>query len=137
MNNSNISRLQSSDSKQEFFNNEEQIRKNIKKLYKESLRRVVEYGAFSKVKVNFVNKDKNLDIKNIELSIKPSILLDERPKERELEISVQSSINEKNIYKLVLKRGQKEEILKFLQSEDILKKIDKSLKDASEAFLEL
>ena len=130
----NVNRFQPSVPIQKSNDNLEQIAKSIKKLYKESERRGFAYGDFSKVKVNFLNKNKSLDVKNIELAIKPSILLDERPKERALEILVQSALNEKDTYKIVLKRGDKEEILKFLQSNEAAVNINEFIQKASEKF---
>lgn len=132
----NYQKISDSKTEQVHLNNKKYINENIEKLYKESERRVAEYGNFQNVKTRFKNKVKELDIKDVEICIKPSILLKERPKERELEISIKSA-NDKHKYVVVLKRGEKEEILKFLQSKDAVESIESAMQDASDSFSEI
>ena len=108
----------------------------IQYLRNESIRRVPEYGDFSPLKTSFINKNKDLNIKNVELLIKHSILGNERPKERELEIIVKSA-NEQNKHSFVLKRGEKEEILNYLKSDELPLRIDSFIKESSEKFSEI
>ena len=108
----------------------------IQYLRNESIRRVPEYGDFSPLKTSSINKNKDLNIKNVELLIKRSILGNERPKERELEIIVKSA-NEQNKQSFVLKRGEKEEILNYLKSDELPLRIDSFIKESSEKFSEI
>ena len=135
MNNNGISKKTDSKAISVSLNNKKCIAESVKKLYDESERKVFEYGNFSDVKVKFSNKVKNLNVKDVELIIKPSILSDERPKERELEIVVRSS-NEQQKYMYVLKRGEKNEIREFLQKEDSQQLIEEFIQKASEKFSE-
>lgn len=91
------------------------------------------YGSFQEIKKDYQNSVKKLEISRIELCIKPSILLDERPEERELEIVVNSK-DEKNKYSLVLKRGGKKEILDYLKNTSTPAEIEKVLQKASDEF---
>ncbi len=112
---------------------DEILAKKVQKLYSDTERAVPEYGEFSKLKVRLKNKDENLDVKDVVLTVKPSILLDERPKEREIEISVKS-YNELYTYSVVLARGEKDEILKTLQDESFLEKVDDFIIKAADKF---
>jgi len=135
--NSNFNNVQKKQTvRQVNLNNNKQISDNLDKLYKESERRVSEYGNFSSVKTRFINKDKSLDVKTVELVIKPSILGNERPKERELEVVVYSK-NERSKYSLVLKRGEKGELIKYLKDEELPSVIDNVINEASDAFSEM
>lgn len=122
--------------KQVCLENDDLISGIIEKLHRESERRVPEYGNFGIVRTFFKNKDKNLDVRSIELLIKPSILLKERPKERELEIVIKSS-NDKNKFSLVLKRGDKKEILDYLKDEELPIRINETIDKASEDFSDI
>jgi hypothetical protein len=118
------------------MDNEDTILGVIDKLHRESERRVPEYGDFGLVRTHFKNKDKDSNAKFVELLIKPSILLKERPKERELEVVIKSA-GEKQKYSLVLKRGDKKEILDYLHNEELPLKIQDAIEDASSSFSEL
>jgi len=135
-NNNNYRKISDSKTEQIHLNNKKYITESLEKLYKESERRIAEYGNFQNVKTSFKNRVKNLDIKDVEICVKPSILLKERPKEREVEISIKSA-DDKHKYAVVLKRGEKEEILKFLQSKDAMESIESAMQDASDSFSEI
>lgn len=122
--------------KQNIMDNDDSILGIIGKLRREAERRVSEYGDFGIVRTHFKNKDKSLNVKSVELLIKPSILLKERPKERELEIVVKS-VNEKNKYSLVLKRGDKKEVLNYLEDEELPLRVNEAIDDASVNFSEI
>ncbi len=117
-------------------NNAEQIVEALKKLYTESERAVPEYGDFRVVKTNFKNSDKNLGIKDITISIHPSVLGKERPKERELRIKANSSDNLSN-YSVVLEYGSKYDILKLLEDEQTCKNIEEFIQKASDKFSDI
>ncbi len=126
-----------------FSKNEKQISDNaskiadaLKKLYTESERAVPEYGDFRAVITNFKNSDKNLGVKDITLSIHPSVLGKERPKERELRISI-NSLNKGTSYSTVLEFGEKADILKLLQNEKTSQDIQKFIEKASDKFSDL
>lgn len=122
--------------KQKIMDNQDTILGIIGKLHRDSERRVPEYGDFGLVRTYFKNKDKNSDAKFVELLIKPSILLKERPKERELEVVIKSA-GEKQKYSLVLKRGDKKEILDYLNNEELPIKIQEAIDDANYNFSEM
>ena len=106
---------------------------NINKLHTDAERRVCEYGNFKEVKLNIKNKTKDLNIKSFDLSVRPSILLKERPKERELAICANSKDGTES-YSIVLKRGEKNEILKAMQNDNFISEIEDFLKDAHNEF---
>lgn len=104
--------------------------KGYEKLY-EMAERIPEYGTFSTKKITLHNK--NYDVKDIVLSVKPSILLKERPKERELKIAVKS-YNRQHEYSIVLARGENDEILKVLQDDSLPLRIDDFIQEAVDKF---
>lgn len=116
------------------LNNCAQTSNVLNQLYDLSLN-LPNYGSFQEVKRDYQNKVNKLDISNIELCVKPSILIDERPDERELEIVVNSKDEEKK-YSLVLKRGDKKEILDYLKNTSTPSEIEKVLQKASDEFLD-
>lgn len=136
MNKNNMYKIFSLKNESMSVDNGKEIVRNLQKLYTACERQVSEYGTFTTVKVNFKNKNNNLNVKDIVLSVKPSILLKERPKEREIEITVKS-YNELNKYSVVLARGEKDEILKNLKDENIPIRIDEFIQTASEKFAEM
>lgn len=114
------------------INNRPLLVDGAKKLHTEAQRRVCEYGNFTEVKVNIKNKSKDLKIKSFDLFIKPSILLKERPKERELGIKVNSLNNDS--CSIVLYRGEKDDILKKLQDKNFILEVEDFLKEAHNDF---
>ncbi len=90
-------------------------------------------GQFQEIKQKYQNKVKKIDIGEIEFSIKPSILIDERPYERELEIAIQS-LDKNTKYFMVLKRGENKEILDYLNNPNSPTEVEKILKRASDEF---
>lgn len=97
---------------------------------------VPEKGKFSEIKTKYKNNVENLDVNDITLTVKPSILLDKRPKERELEISVTSKDKLSN-YARVLKRGEKQEILDFMKNEGLPYEVEQFLREASDNFAQI
>ncbi len=113
-----------------------QMEKAIEQLkYLTEVGGVPEYGDYNAIKVNFKNDNMLLNADDIELSIAPSILLKERPKERELQIKVYSTDRSLS-YSVTLFRGEKAEILKELDNDELKDKIKKFISEASDKFNE-
>jgi len=94
---------------------------------------VPDYGDFNKIKADFQNDNKKLNAGKVALSIEPSILLKERPKERELRIKVYSKNNSAS-YSTTLFRGEKAEILNKLEDDNIKDEIQEFIILSSEKF---
>ena len=109
------------------------LTENVNKFSVDAERRVCEYGNFKETKINIKNKSKDLNLKSFDLCIRPSLLLKERPKERELMICANSK-DDLETYSVVLKRGEKDEILKTLQDKNFICDIEDFLKDAHNEF---
>ena len=96
---------------------------------------VPEYGNYNAISTTFKNDNEKLNASDIILSIEPSILLEQRPKERELRIKVMSKDGVYS-YSVTLFRGEKNQIIDELEGEEITEKIRKFIKDSSERFNE-
>ena len=129
----NIFKINTTQKEQLKTNNTKEISEVLKKLSNDAERYIPEYGDFGVVKKEFSNKEKDLDISDIVFSVKPSVLLDERPKEREFEIVVMSK-NRLNKYSTVLLRGEKAEVLQGLSEDSTVSKVEKFLQEANEKF---
>ncbi len=129
----NIFRIYTTQKEQLNTNNTKEITEVLKKLSDDAERYVSEYGEFGAVKKEFSNKEKNLNISEIAFIVKPSVLLEERPKEREFEIVVMSK-NRLNKYSTVLSRGEKADILQKLTEDAFVSKIKEFLQEANEKF---
>ena len=97
---------------------------------------VPDYGNFEQITTEFKNQNPKLNADSVKLSITPSILLDERPKEREIQIKVLSK-DGGHSYSVALFRGEKPEILAKLNDDSIKKEITEFIELSSEKFNEL
>jgi len=97
---------------------------------------VPEYGNYTPIKTTFENENKRLNASEAVLSIEPSILLDERPMEREIKIKVFSK-DKYHSYSVTLFRGEKSDILEKLKGDDIKKEIQDFIELSCEKFNEL
>ena len=95
---------------------------------------VPEYGNYNAISAEFKNDDEKLNASDVVLSVAPSILK-ERPKERELQIKVYSK-DRSYSYSVTLFRGEKAEILKELEDENLENKIKKFIVESSDKFNE-
>ena len=129
----NIFKIYTTQKEQPETNNTKEISELLKKLSNDAERYVPEYGEFGVVKKEFSNKEKDLDISEVVFSVKPSVLLDERPKEREFEIVVMSK-NRLNKYSTVLLRGEKADILQRLAEDSTVLKVEEFLQEANKKF---
>lgn len=113
----------------EVKNMEEHIQKMVKDLLKRAEREVPEYGDFKIVFEEFKNPDKALCASDFLLKIvKPHNSIEGHEKLRNLEL-VAYKLPSPYMAERLLACGSKEEILKNLESEELLKKI----KDATES----
>ena len=129
----NTPKLQNQMQKVILMNNCSDSKKELQKLCAATQKFVPEYGNFSEISTVYKNKVQNLDIGDIKITVKPSILLSERPDERELEMAVKSK-NDLYTYKLVLKRGDLRDIMDYLRNNSTPAQIENVLKQASESF---
>ena len=96
---------------------------------------VPEYGKFIPIFSEFQNTNEKLNASNVILSIEPSVLLDERPKERELNVKVYSK-NKTSSYTVTLFRGEIKDILKQTKDSEMPEKINSFVEEASSKFNE-
>ena len=96
---------------------------------------VPEYGDYNAIKVDFKNDNERLNASDITLSVAPSILLKERPKERELQIKVDSK-DQNYSYSTTLFRGEKAQILDKLKDDKLENEIKEFIALASDRFNE-
>lgn len=94
-----------------------------------------EYGKYTPISSSFQNDDKKLNVSNIKLSIDPSLLIEERPKEREINIKVHSN-SKAYSYSVTLFRGSAKEILEQLNNAELSEKITAFIQEASSKFNE-
>lgn len=91
---------------------------------------VPEYGKYNSISSKYSNEDKKLNVSNVTLLIEPSILLNERPKEREINIKVHSNSGAYS-YSITLFRGDNKEVLEHLKSDELPEKIKDFINEAS------
>ena len=91
---------------------------------------VPEYGNYNSISSKYLNDDKKLNVSEVTLSVEPSILLKERPKERELNIKVHSN-SKAYSYSLTLFRGETKDILEQLKGDELPEKINSFILEAS------
>lgn len=96
---------------------------------------VPEYGKCNSIYSRFLNMDEKVNASDIVISVEPSILLDERPTERELNVKVYSKAKSRS-YAVTLFRGENKEILEKLKSEEISSLVGFFVQDASSKFNE-
>lgn len=115
----------------EVKNMEEHIQKMVKDLFKRAEREVPEYGDFKVVFEEFKNPDKSLCASDFLLKIvKPPKNIEGNEKLRNLEL-VAYKLPSPYMAERLLASGSKEEILKQLQSEDMLRKIKEGTESLS------
>lgn len=134
INNNNVNGISMKGAK--VLDNAKLIANNLKALLNDAERAVPEYGDFGITKYVFKNTDKNINAGEVILSVKPSFRLKEHPKEREFEILVNSADDRFN-YSATFKRGEKNDILGFLQSEGLAPEIEEFMKEASLKFSDM
>ena len=96
---------------------------------------VPEYGRYNSISSKYQNDNEKINASDVLLSIEPSILLEERPKERELNIKVYSK-NKARSYSVTLFRGETKDILNRLKNEDLQLEVESFIKEASSKFNE-
>ena len=115
----------------EVKNMEEHIQKMVKDLFKRAEREVPEYGDFKVVFEEFKNPDKSLCASDFLLKIvKPPKNIEGNEKLRNLEL-VAYKLPSPYMAERLLASGSKEEILKQLQSDDMLRKIKEGTESLS------
>ena len=90
-------------------------------------------GEFEPVCYSYKNEDKKLNVSDIVLSVAPSVLIEEYPKEREIQIKVFSE-DKAHSYSVTLFRGERKAIAEKLQGTELQNQITDFVKESSLKF---
>lgn len=90
-------------------------------------------GEFEPICSTYKNEDKKLNVSDITLSIAPSVLVEEYPKEREIQIKVFSE-DKMHSRSVTLFRGERKAITEKLQSIELQNQITDFAEESSVKF---